>query len=188
VLEILQSMEELDPKERRHMSIAPVQMLVLGFDDPKFTGAGLEELKRLREADIIRLIDLLAVWKDEDGDVAVLQDTQLSEAEAKEFGAVVGALVGFGMAGEEGLEAGAAAGMEALEDQHVLDADNVWYVADTIPNNSAAVIALIEHRWEIPLRDAVASAGGFVLADEWIHAKDLVAVGLMAPEEVPAAR
>jgi uncharacterized membrane protein len=170
------------------MSIGPVQMLVLGFEDPKFTGEGLAELTRLREADVIRLIDLLAVWKDEDGDVAVLQDTQLSEEEAKEFGAVVGALVGFGMAGEEGLEAGAEMGMEALEDQHVLDADNVWYVADTIPNNSAAVIALIEHRWEIPLRDAIASAGGFVLADEWIHARDLIAVGLMAAEEVPAAR
>lgn len=169
------------------MSIGPVQMLILGFEDPKFTGEGLAEFERLREADIIRLVDLLAVWKDADGNVAVLQDTQLSKDEAKEFGAVVGGLIGLGMAGEEGFEAGAAAGVEALEDQHVLDADDVWYAADTIPNNTAAVIALIEHRWAIPLRDTIASVGGFVLADEWIHAKDLVAVGLAAAEEVSAA-
>ena len=87
------------------MNIGPVQMLILGFEDPKFTGEGLAELERLREAEIIRLIDLLAVWKDADGNVAVLQDTQLSEGEAKEFGAVVGGLIGLGMAGEEGLEA-----------------------------------------------------------------------------------
>ena len=169
------------------MSIGPVQMLILGFEDPKFTGEGLAEFERLREADIVRLVDLLAVWKDADGNVAVLQDTQLSEDEAKEFGAVVGGLIGLGMAGEEGFEAGAAAGVEALEDQHVLDAEDVWYAADAIPNNTAAVIALIEHRWAIPLRDTIAGAGGFVLADEWIHAKDLVAVGLDAAEKAPAA-
>jgi uncharacterized membrane protein len=161
-------------------------MLILGFEDPKFTGEGLAELQRLKEADIVRVVDLLAVWKDEEGDVAVLQDTQLSEGEAQEVGAVIGGLIGLGMAGEEGLEAGAEAGVEAMEDQHLLNADDVWYAADAIPNNTAAVIALLEHRWAIPLRDIIAGAGGFVLADEWIHAKDLVAVGLMAAEEAAA--
>jgi uncharacterized membrane protein len=170
------------------MSIGPVSMLMLGFNDPKFTGEGLAELERLRDADIIRLIDLLAVWKDAEGNVAVLQDTQLSEDEATEFGAVVGGLIGLGMAGEEGLEAGAEAGAEALSDQHVFDADEVWYATDAIPPNTAAVVALLEHRWAIPLRDTILKAGGFVLADEWIHAKDLVAVGLVAAEEAEAAK
>jgi uncharacterized membrane protein len=168
------------------MSIGPVQMLILGFDDPNFTGAGLAELERLREADIIRLVDLLAVYKDAEGNVAVLQDTQLDAEEAMEFGAVVGALIGLGMAGDEGLEAGAMAGMEAMEDQHMLDSDDVWYAADAIPPNTAAVIALLEHRWAIPLRNTIVEAGGFVLADEWIHASDLVSVGLMAAEEAKA--
>ena len=168
------------------MSIGPVQMLILGFEDPKFTGENLAELERLREADIVRVVDLLAVYKDAEGDVTVLQDTQLSESEAQEFGAVIGGLIGLGMAGEEGFEAGAEAGMEAMEDQHLLNADDVWYAADAIPPNTAAVIALLEHRWAIPLRDGIARAGGFVLADEWIHAKDLVAVGLMAAEEAEA--
>jgi hypothetical protein len=53
-------------------------------------------------------------------------------------------------------------------------------VGDVIPAGSIAAIALIEHRWAIPLRDAVGRAGGVALADEWIHPEDLVALGAAA--------
>ena len=168
------------------MSIGPVQMLILGFEDPKFTGENLAELERLREADIVRVVDMLAVWKDAEGNVAVLQDSQLSQDEATEFGAVVGGLIGLGMGSEEAVEAGVEAGVEAMEDGHLLDADGAWYAVDAIPNNTAAVVVLLEHRWAIPLRDGIVRAGGFVLADEWIHAKDLVSVGLLAAAEAEA--
>jgi uncharacterized membrane protein len=162
------------------MSIGPVQMLILGFEDPKFTGENLAELERLREADIVRVVDMLAVWKDAEGNVAVLQDSQLSEGEAAEFGAVVGGLIGLGMAGEDGLEAGAEAGVEAMEDGHLLDADDAWVAVDAIPNNTAAVVVLLEHRWAIPLRDAIAGAGGVALADAWLAPEDVASLGLHA--------
>jgi uncharacterized membrane protein len=164
------------------MAIGPVQMLIVGFDEPKFKGEVLEELKRLKDQDIIRLIDLAVVRKDDEGNIEKLHMSDLSEEEAMEFGAYVGALIGLGAAGEEGAEAGALAGAEALADQQVFDDDQVWYVADAIPNGSAAGIALIEHRWAIPLRDAIVRAGGLPLADEWIHATDLVAIGLVGAE------
>jgi uncharacterized membrane protein len=164
------------------MAIGPVQMLVVGFDEPKFKGEVLEELKRLKDEDIIRLIDLAVVRKDDEGNIETLHTSDLSEDEAMEFGAYVGALIGLGAAGEEGAEAGALAGAEALADQQVFDDDQVWYVADAIPNGTAAGIALIEHRWAIPLRDAIARAGGIPLADEWIHATDLVGIGLVGAE------
>ena len=162
------------------MAIGPVQMLVLGFQDPQFKGEILEEIRRLREQDVVRLVDAIFVKKDEDGEIDVVQMSALNEQEAQEFGAVVGALIGLGADGEEGAQVGAELGAESMQDGHVLDEDEVWYVADTIPNGAAAAIALIEHRWAIPLRDAIVRAGGFTLADEWIHAKDLVAVGLAA--------
>ena len=168
------------------MSIGPVQMLILGFEDPKFKGEALAELQKLRDADIIRVIDALVVWKDAEGNVAVLKDTDLTKDEAMEYGAVIGGLIGLGMGGEEGLEAGAEAGAAAMEDGSLIDDDDVWYAVDAIPNNTAAAIALFEHRWAIPFRDAIVRAGGFVLADEWIHAKDLVAVGLLAAAEAEA--
>ena len=61
--------------------------------------------------------------------------------------------------------------------------EDVWYVDDAIPNGTAAAVALLEHRWAIPLRDGIRSAGGFHLADAWIHPADLVGIGLVAAEE-----
>jgi uncharacterized membrane protein len=164
------------------MAIGPVQMLVVGFEGPKFKGEILEELKRLKEQDIIRLIDLAVIYKHDDGNVETLHQTDLSDEEALEFGALAGALIGLGAAGEEGAEAGARAGAEAMADAQVFDDDQIWYAADAIPNGTAAGIALIEHRWAIPLRDAIVRAGGIPLIDEWIHARDLVAAGVAASE------
>jgi uncharacterized membrane protein len=166
------------------MAIGPVQLLVVGFQgEREFTGEILAELHRLREHDIVRLVDLMAVRKDADGDVEALQISDLTEEEAEEFGAVVGALIGFGAAGEEGAEAGALAGAEALEDRHALDEKDVWYLADAIPDDSTAAVALLEHRWAIPLREKILEAGGTVFADEWVHPRDLVAAGVAAAEE-----
>ncbi len=36
---------------------------------------------------------------------------------------------------------------------------------------------MLEHRWAIPLRDALGDAGGVLLADKWLHPQDLLAVG-----------
>ena len=165
------------------MTIGPVQMLVVGFDGDKFSGEILEELRRLREQDIVRLVDLLFVKKEEDGELVVIQASDLSQEEAMEFGATIGALIGIGVDGEDGALAGALAGAEAGEDGHVLDESEVWYLQDAIPPGGAAGIALLEHRWAIPLRDAIGRAGGIPLADEWIHATDLVAIGMAAAED-----
>ena len=164
------------------MTIGPVQLLMLGFEDPQFNGEIIAELQRLKEADIVRVIDAVAIKKDDDGSITTLRTSDLSDEESMEFGAIVGALIGLGMDGEDGMAVGAAAGAEAMEDGKVFDDDQIWYAADAIPTGTATAIALLEHRWAIPLRDAILRAGGFVLADEWIHPSDLVAIGLSASE------
>jgi uncharacterized membrane protein len=168
------------------LTLGPVQMLVVGFEGDRFTGEIREELTRLKENDIARLIDLLLVKKNEEGEIEVIQQSDLDQEEAEEFGAVVGALVGFGAEGEEGIERGAVAGAAELEDGHVFDDEAVWYLSDRVPEGTAAAIALIEHRWAIPLRDKIAKAGGMTLADEWIHAADLLAIGLIGSSKVEA--
>jgi uncharacterized membrane protein len=157
--------------------MGPVQMLVLGFEGDHFTGEILPELRRLKDADVIRMIDLLFVRKDAQGELDGMHVSDLSPDEAMEFGALAGALVGLGAEGEEGFEAGAELGAAALEDGHAISDEEVWHVADAIPPGSAAAVALIEHRWAIPFRDAVVRAGGVALVDEWIHAGDLLAAG-----------
>jgi uncharacterized membrane protein len=108
------------------MTIGPVQLLALGFEDPQFNGEILDELKRLKEADVVRVIDAAVIRKNEDDSVEMLHVTDLSDDELQEFGAIVGALIGLGMDGEDGMEAGAVAGAEALEDGRVFDEDEVW--------------------------------------------------------------
>ena len=165
------------------MAIGPVQMLVLGFAEPNFTGKIAAELDRLRQNEFIKIVDALVVNKDENGEITALQVSDLSEDESLEMGAIAGALIGFGYGGdEESVEAGAELGAEAMADGHLLPEEDAWYVADAIPNGTAAAIILLEHLWAIPLRDAIVDAGGVALADEWIHAKDLIAVGVAAAE------
>jgi uncharacterized membrane protein len=168
--------------------IGPVQMLVLGFTTDEFTGEILPELRRLRDLDVVRLLDLLVVRKDDAGEIEAQQVSDLDEREAKEFGALIGALVGFGIGSGEEVERAAHAGAAELEDGHLFDEESVWYLSDSIPAGSAAAVALIEHRWAIPLRERILEAGGFALADEWIHPADLVAVGMAARSEAAGAR
>jgi uncharacterized membrane protein len=166
------------------MAIGPVQLLVLGFDHPNFEGEIIAELERLRESDTIRVIDALAVFKDADGGLDVAHLSNLTEDEAIEIGTVIGALIGLGIEGEEGMEIGMEIGAEAgAEGLNVFTDEDAWDVIEDIPNDSAAALLLVEHHWAVPLRDAVRRAGGFRISDGFISPEDLVAIGLVALED-----
>jgi uncharacterized membrane protein len=166
------------------VAIGPVQLIVLGFVEPEFKGEVRKELEKLRESDTVRVIDAIAVYKDAEGEVEVQHLSNLTTEESAELGSKVGALVGLGMAGEEGFEAGAAIGAElAAEGIDVFADSDEWDVLADIPPSTAAALILIEHHWAVPLRDAVARAGGFRVADGFISPLDLVAIGLMKAEE-----
>jgi hypothetical protein len=149
------------------MSLGPVQLLVIGFDRPDFSGEVLAELKRLREGDVVRVIDLLVVQKGTDGVVRRLHHSDLAEAEGA--GAVLGALIGLDATGPE--------------DGELPAEDEFWSLDEAIPNDSAAAIALVEHRWAIGTRDAIGAAGGVAVAEAWIHPADLAAAGLVDAED-----
>jgi uncharacterized membrane protein len=170
------------------MAIGPVQLLVLGFDQPDFRGDIVAELDRLRDSDVVRVIDGIAVHKDKDGEVKVIERSDLTDEENAEFGAYVGALIGLGAGGLEGAELGAVAGASVASERHESGGDEVWDVLDEIPADTAAAVILLEHRWAIPLRDAVRGAGGYPVSDGWIHPEDLVAIGMIAAEEAAAAQ
>ena len=167
------------------MAIGPVQLIVLGFDHPNFHGEVIAELERLRESDTVRVIDSIAVYKDADGNLEVEHLSNLTEQEAIELGSKIGALIGLGVEGEEGMEAGAALGAEqaAAEGIHVFAGAEEWDVLEEIPNDSAAALVLLEHHWAVPLRDAIARAGGFRISDGFISPFDLVEIGLMTAQE-----
>jgi uncharacterized membrane protein len=166
------------------MAIGPVQLIVLGFNEPDFHGEIVAELERLRASDTVRVIDALAVHKDADGEIEVQHLSNLSKDEAIELGSKVGALIGLGIEGEAGLEAGAIAGAEVgAEGIRAFSDDDAWDVLEDIPNDSAAALLLIEHHWAVGLRDAIARAGGFRVSDGFISPLDLVEIGLLSSED-----
>ena len=121
------------------------------------------------------MIDALAVHKDANGEIEVQHLSNLTKEQAIETGSVIGALIGLGIDGEEGAEAGALLGAEAAAEgeNDPLGGEGLGDVEE-IPNDSAAAVILLEHHWAVPLRDAVARAGGFRISDGFIHPLDLV--------------
>jgi uncharacterized membrane protein len=167
------------------MAIGPVQLIVLGFNHPNFHGEVIEELERLHDSGTVRVIDALAVYKDANGELEAEHLSNLTEEEAIEVGSKIGALIGLGFEGEEGMAAGAEAGAQeaAAEGINVFGGAEEWDVLADIPNDSAAALILLEHHWAVPLRDAIARAGGFRLGDGFISPLDLIEIGLLSADE-----
>jgi hypothetical protein len=156
--------------------MGPVQLLVLGFNEPGFHGEMIAELDRLRQSDMVRVIDALAVYKDASGGLEVEHLSDLTYDEAVELGSVVGALVGLGIEGEDDADVG-------IDDAPAFAEQDEWDVIDDIPTDSAAALVLLEHRWAVPLRDVIARAGGYRISDGFISPVDLVDIGLITAEE-----
>jgi Family of unknown function (DUF6325) len=151
-------------------SLGPVQMLVVGFDGNRFEGRILAELERLSAINVVRVLDLLFVSKDESGAVTALEASDLGVDPSGEPGKHLATLIGLAAEGDDSGEP------EPGDDEY--DLDQVWFVADEIPAGTAAAIVLLEHHWAIGLREATQAADGELLAEAWVHPLDLAAVGL----------
>lgn len=173
------------------MAYGPIQIIAVGFPETdKFEGRIADEISRLSDAGIIRIVDLLAVIV-EDDEVGILRATDLSDAQREQFGAQMGALIGLGAAGIEGFVAGAQAGAEIADTGGIgiVEAVGADFI-ENLPSDSGGMLLIIEHAWAVPLREAVVDAGGFLLANEWIGAQDLVRLGaaLRAEAELETGR
>lgn len=122
------------------MSLGPLEYILIGFEGNRFTGQILPELRAARDKGIIRVIDLLLILKDEQGNTAVMELSDLSSEELEQLGPIAGDLL------------------------EVLEQDDVEAIASNIPNNSSAALLLIEQTWAVGLKKAIMDAGGIPLA------------------------
>ena len=129
------------------MVLGPLEYLVVGFEDYRFTGQILAELRAAQEKGIIRVVDLCVIQKDEQGNVTARELSELGGEEATELSPLAGNV------------------MSLLSDE------DIQQVAADIPNKSAAGLLLFEHTWAIGLKEAIKNAGavavtgGFVSPD-----------------------
>jgi hypothetical protein len=136
----------------------PVQVLVVGLDRPTFSGEVLAEFTRLREAGIVRLVDLLVIARPED---SVFETLALPEGVEADFGDLAASVLG---QPEESAETEAAVAE--------VDSASTWSLADAIPVGGTAAVALIEHTWAAPLSAAIQRAGGTLLEETWLARED----------------
>jgi uncharacterized membrane protein len=162
----------------RFAEFGPIQVWSWVFNGNKFKGEILPELERLKKAEVIRLVDLLVVRKDSTGAIATLTASDLDWEEASKFGAVIGALMGWGASGDEGVATGAIAGAAELADGHAFGEETQIALAESVPPNSTAALALVEHVWAKPLQAAITRADGVELGNEWLKTDELIARGL----------
>ena len=117
------------------MTLGPLEYLLVAFEGNKFSGEVLAALHDAQEKGTIRVIDLIVIKKDEQGNLMAFELSELSEEEARPFGFLAGNLMS------------------------IFEPDDVELTAAEMPNNSAAALLLIEDTWAIPLKEAILRAG-----------------------------
>ena len=125
---------------------APVEYLIIGFPGNRFSGEIMPALTELVENGVIRIIDLVFVKKDADGEVTTFEFEDLQEAAELGFADLDGEAGG--LLSDEDLDLAAAA---------------------LAPDSSAALIVW-EQRWAERIADAIRNAGGEIVAGERIPA------------------
>jgi Family of unknown function (DUF6325) len=122
------------------MDVGPVEILMVEFPGNKFTGEIAPALAELVEKRTIRVIDLLFVTKDRDGNVAAIELSDADDAVRSAFEPIV----------EE------ASGLLSEED--------IEDLGEGLDPDSSAAMLLFEHVWATRFRDAIVDSGGELLA------------------------
>ena len=167
------------------MTYGPLQLIVLSFDEAVLPIGVVNQLRRLREDGVIRMVDSTFVAKDLHGDIVSIKGSiDLTPDETALLGTLAGALFGYGAAGEDGARAGAELGLLRTADGSIgLTEDDIDEIADRIPAGSSAAFLLVEHLWAVGVKEAVLDAGGSVVAQGFITPETIVRMGEDFAEE-----
>jgi uncharacterized membrane protein len=129
------------------VTIGPLELVVLGFEGNNFKGEIAAAIEEAVATGAIRVIDLVAVRKDPDGNVVALEVEDVGEAVSRDFRELEGNL------------------------HDLLTEEDAITIARMLPVNTAALVALIEHTWAIKIKEAIQRAGGQLLATQRLSAR-----------------
>ena len=140
--------------------IGPVQLLNIGFEPgANFEGRIADELARLESDRTIRVLDLLFIGRDTDSNEIVVLEHQ-----EESMGAIVGALLGLRLDGEQEQEH--SFGFSEAE---------IEQMGSGLDPGGAAGLMLIEHVWARDLKRAVRDAGGRMLSQDFLTPETVAA-------------
>ena len=126
------------------MTFGPIDFIALEFPGNRFKGEILPDLFELVDKDIIRIIDLVIIMKDQDGQVAVRELRELDPAHIEIFSP-----------------------LNAEVNQMITKSD-IDMIAEKLADNSTAGILLIENLWAKKTQQAMVDANGRLVMFERI--------------------
>jgi hypothetical protein len=126
------------------MPYGPIELLVLEFPGNQFSGEITPALAELVDSGTIRIIDILFVQKDADGNVIESELSDLTESDFAVFDPVIDELAG------------------------LLTHEDALYLTSALAPNSSAGIMLFENVWARRFTDAVVQANGRLIVNERI--------------------
>jgi hypothetical protein len=126
------------------MSLGPIDFLALEFPGNKFDGSILASILELVQAEIIRVIDLVVILKDHDGNVIVRELKELDPDTVRILDPL------------------------QVEVTSMITRNDVDNIAAGLDNNSTAAALLFENLWAIKTKQAMLDADARVLMFERI--------------------
>lgn len=126
------------------MAVGPVEYIVIEFPGNQFRGEIMAALKDLVAKGTVRIIDLVVIHKDVDGNVQWLEASELSGEEARVF---------------SGLQ---------VEIDDLVNEEDIQLAAQSLAPNSSAGLMVWENTWATRFAEAVRNANGRVVAHERI--------------------
>ena len=119
------------------MTLGPVSYTVIAFPGNEFNGKIIPEIEKLVTNEVVRILDLVFVGKDEQGDTISLEFDQMDELAA--FGDIDGEVGG------------------------LVNTEDLDHVAANLPAGNSALVILWEDLWAKPLAEAMLDSGGVVV-------------------------
>jgi uncharacterized membrane protein len=144
------------------MTLGALESIVVGFDHPDFRGAIADEIGRVIDAGIVRLVDAVVVRKDAAGDVAIVEVDNKEDPHFAAFEPLI---------------------KDAIA---LFTPEDLALFAQGIPNDTAALVLLFEHRWMERIKDAMADAGGVLLSRAMIDPETMEALSQELEAELAA--
>jgi uncharacterized membrane protein len=169
------------------MTIGPLQLVLVKFADEQRTRPISEELRSVRKSGVIRLVDMLYVYKDMNGELQHKEISDLVAAQKAEYGLILQGLLGMRAAHKTGGDVDEiAAAMSLTPGDLGITSEQVQLMASGLPNGGSAMLVLFEHVWAVRLKEALLNAGGELIA-QGILSPEALALGGTTLEEAMAA-
>jgi hypothetical protein len=122
--------------------LGPIDYIAVGFEGNNFDGSILSELSKAVESGAIRVVDLVFIIKDADGNVLMAE----AEDQHEDLKSVVET---FGIDG----------------DLPLIAEQDIEKLGESMKNDSSAGVLVIEHLWAKGLKKALIDAGGVLVAE-----------------------